>query len=138
MDTANAMSIPRVDVEAEKRHAADDYYGLPAIKRSHYRWTAGTSFFLAGIAGVIEMLTRILYVSGHANDEKLVRAGTYLVPAVTGAAALLYIKDLGTPSRWFNMLRIFRPTSFMSVGSWSLTTLGIKSGIAAIMQYFSR
>lgn len=71
---------------------------------------------------------------GNENERRVVETGRYVVPLTAAAAALLYIKDLGTPQRWFNMLRIFRPTSFMSIGSWSLTALGAQSGITAFFQ----
>ena len=44
-----------------------------------------------------------------------------LVSIIVGTAAL--IADLGRPSRFFNMLRVFRPTSPMSMGSWLLRRL---------------
>lgn len=114
------------------------YYGLPSLKHSHYRWTAGASFFLAGIAGACEVFTTIIDLAGDPGERPIVRAGRYLVPATAGASALLYIKDLGTPRRWFNMLRIFRPTSFMSIGSWALTTLGAKAGIMALIELLGK
>ncbi|MHB8110334.1 MAG: NrfD/PsrC family molybdoenzyme membrane anchor subunit [Syntrophorhabdaceae bacterium] len=112
----------------------EDYYGLPSLKHSHYRWTAGGSFFLAGIAGTCQILTTIIDLVGDERERPIVRAGRYLVPLAASTAALLYIKDLGTPRRWFNMLRIYRPTSFMSIGSWSLTALGAGGGVTALIQ----
>lgn len=44
-------------------------------------------------------------------------------------APIPLIKDLHVPGRWYNMLRIARPTSPMSLGSW---TLGASGGIAAL------
>jgi formate-dependent nitrite reductase membrane component NrfD len=46
------------------------------------------------------------------------------------------IRDLHTPSRWYNMLRIFRPTSPMSIGSWTLAAFGTFTGLAAVSQAF--
>ena len=36
----------------------------------------------------------------------------------------LLIMDLGRPERFYNMLRIFKPRSPMSMGTWCLTTFG--------------
>jgi len=39
-----------------------------------------------------------------------------------GTAMLIY--DLGRPARYLNMLRVFRPSSPMNMGSWILSTIG--------------
>ncbi|MYR89199.1 polysulfide reductase, partial [Streptomyces sp. SID685] len=47
-------------------------------------------------------------------------------PAKLGAAGAIslslaaLVHDLGRPTRFLNMLRVFKPTSPMSVGSWIL------------------
>ena len=47
---------------------------------------------------------------------------------------VLLIADLETSKRFYNMLRIFRPTSPMSIGSWTLAAFGTFSGVAALGQ----
>ena len=51
-----------------------------------------------------------------------------LVGVTAGTAALIH--DLGKPSRFVNMLRVAKPTSPMSVGTWILATFGPMAGIA--------
>ncbi|MGV7608788.1 NrfD/PsrC family molybdoenzyme membrane anchor subunit, partial [Mycobacterium kansasii] len=46
-----------------------------------------------------------------------------------GAIAL--VKDLGRPERFVNMLRTFKLTSPMSVGSWILSFFSAGIGVAA-------
>ena len=48
------------------------------------------------------------------------------------AAALVH--DLGRPARFTNMLRVFKPTSPMSVGSWLLAAYGPVAGAAAVSE----
>src|SRR5205085_1412577 len=43
----------------------------------------------------------------------------------------LLISDLGVPRRFLNMLRMFKVTSPMSVGSWLLTAAAPVTGVAA-------
>jgi hypothetical protein len=107
------------------------YYGLPAVKHSHYRWTVGSSLFFAGLGGASQLMTTLLDFAGDGAKAPLVRAGRYTALAASIAAPTLYIKDLGTPSRWFNMMRVIRPTSVMSIGSWSLAVLGAWNGLVA-------
>jgi hypothetical protein len=42
------------------------------------------------------------------------------------------VKDLGRPDRFLNMLRVFKPTSPMSVGSWLLAAYVPTAGAAAV------
>jgi hypothetical protein len=54
------------------------------------------------------------------GKPQLARAKT----AAAGAAALslaALIKDLGRPARFLNMVRVFMPTSPLSVGTWILS-----------------
>jgi hypothetical protein len=48
------------------------------------------------------------------------------------AAALVH--DLGRPARFTNMLRVFKPSSPMSVGSWLLAGYGPVAGAAAVSE----
>src|SRR3546814_15451143 len=43
--------------------------------------------------------------------------------------------DLRTPRRWYNMLRIFRPTSPMSFGSYILTAFGGFSALTLLGEF---
>jgi DMSO reductase anchor subunit len=47
----------------------------------------------------------------------------------------LLIDDLGRPERFLNMLRVFKPTSPMSVGSWVLAGFGTATGSAAVGEF---
>jgi formate-dependent nitrite reductase membrane component NrfD len=65
-----------------------------------------------------------------------VSAGRYLAFLGALISPLLLITDLKTRSRWYNMLRIFRGTSPMNIGSWTLFAFGTASGLAALFQLF--
>src|SRR5205085_2590856 len=77
------------------------------------------------IAGVVDL-------TGHRRDRALVSAARYLAFAGALVSPILLIADLHTPSRWYNMLRIFRSTSPMSIGAWTLSAFGASSGLAAL------
>ena len=65
----------------------------------------------------------------------MVRSGRYAALAGSLITPALYIVDLGTPRKWYNMLRIYRRTSLMSVGgAWFLTAFGTASGAVALGQ----
>ena len=53
--------------------------------------------------------------------------------ATSGAmlSSALLIADLGRPSRFLNMLRVFKPQSTMSMGSWALSGFAASASIAS-------
>ena len=48
-----------------------------------------------------------------------------------GVSVVALVHDLGRPERFLNMLRVFKPTSPLSVGSWLLAPFGTLAGAAA-------
>src|SRR5207302_1626507 len=58
--------------------------------------------------------------------------------AAGAVSPALLTKDLGRPERFLNMLRMFKVTSPMSVGSWVLSATGTTIGIAAANAWLGR
>lgn len=106
------------------------YYGLPVLKRPHWRWEVATYFFLGGIAGGSYFLASLADLFGRRDDKPLVRAGRVLSFLGVAASPLLLVADLGRPERFHRMLRRFNFRSPMSVGAWMLTFLGGVSGLS--------
>jgi hypothetical protein len=52
--------------------------------------------------------------------------------AGASVSPVLLIKDLGRPERFYNMLRVFKVTSPMSVGSWALAAFGTTTGLSVL------
>jgi formate-dependent nitrite reductase membrane component NrfD len=61
----------------------------------------------------------------------LARATKVGSATAAGLSVAALIHDLGRPSRFLNMLRTFKPTSPMSVGSWILAAFGPAAAVAA-------
>jgi hypothetical protein len=59
-----------------------------------------------------------------AGDERSARAARKVALAALLPSPPLLILDLGRPERFYNMLRIFKPRSPMSMGSWCLSLFG--------------
>lgn len=96
----------------------DSYYGRPIIKEAPWepRDIAGY-LFLGGLAGASAVLAEGAALTGRTGLERVARAGA-VGGAGLGTVALVH--DLGRPERFLNMLRVFKPTSPMSVGSFVL------------------
>ncbi|MGC8490818.1 MAG: hypothetical protein ACP5SH_03675 [Syntrophobacteraceae bacterium] len=55
-------------------------------------------------------------------------AGRYMAAGASSLSSLILIDTLHKRSRWYNMLRIFKTTSPMSMGIWAITSF---TGLAA-------
>ncbi|MFF8308766.1 NrfD/PsrC family molybdoenzyme membrane anchor subunit [Streptomyces lydicus] len=106
------------------------YYGRPVIKAPAWaaRDIAGY-FFLGGLAGAGSVLAAGAQLTGRPALATGMKVAS--LAAVSLSAAAL-INDLGRPSRFANMLRVLKPTSPMSVGSWLLSGYGPAAGAAAL------
>jgi hypothetical protein len=136
-DQARETSFPQTEARGARKLRAYDgetYYNRPALKPSPYGQLIASYFFVGGPAGAAQLIAGIADVCGRDDDQPVVRAGRYLGLAGILLSPVLLIADLRTPRRWYNMLRIFRRTSAMSIGAWTLTGFGLLSGVAAAAQ----
>lgn len=101
------------------------YYDVPLLKRPVWKWFIPAYFFLGGVAGASSTLGAVY--------RPLRRRASRLSLVALSAGTVCLVADLGRPSRFGNMLRVFRPTSPMSVGSWLLSLYGPSVGAAAAL-----
>jgi hypothetical protein len=99
-------------------HPESSYYGLPVLKAPVWTWEVPLYFFFGGIAGVAACLGFVAQVF-HSNPA-LIRMCLWMALAGAAICPILLIADLGRPSRFLNMLRVFKLRSPMSVGAWLL------------------
>jgi formate-dependent nitrite reductase membrane component NrfD len=107
------------------------YYGRPILKEPVWQPEIPCYFFTGGIAGGCSVLHGIARVAGH---HRLAKTALYVGAAADIASPLLLISDLGRPERFLKMLRVFKVTSPMSVGSWILFVSGATSNTAAVLE----
>jgi hypothetical protein len=96
----------------------DSYYGLPAVKPPVWTWEIPTYFFLGGVSGVSGCMTFIAHLFGA--DPSIIRVLSWMAFLGAAICPMLLIADLGRPTRFLNMMRVFKPQSAMSMGSWIL------------------
>ena len=105
------------------------YYGRPILKKPTWKNPDVPLYlWLGGMAGTSAVIAALADTTGR----PVLRRGGRLVAA--GGAALgtvALIHDLGRPSRFLNMLRVFKPTSPLSVGSWILSPFAAAATAAA-------
>lgn len=125
---------PGQDIPARPLGQTETYYNEPSLKKSPYRWKTALSFLAEAAGGGPQVLAALIHLAGRPEDRGLVRRGRYLALAGTLLAPALLVSELHTPRRWLHMLRIFRPTSAMSIGNMALTSFGVFGGLTMIGQ----
>lgn len=97
----------------------DSYYGRPILKAPTWSATDIAGYlFLGGLAGGSSVLAAAAQSAGLPGLARVCRIGAGGAIALSLAAL---VHDLGRPARFVNMLRVAKPTSPMSVGSWVLS-----------------
>jgi formate-dependent nitrite reductase membrane component NrfD len=104
------------------------------IKPPHWKWWIPLYMFLGGIAGGAALVGSLADLFGGPNHRTTVRHARYLTVVLAALCPLPLILDLGRPKRFVNMLRVFKVSSPLSVGTWILTAFGLTSGVLAARQ----
>jgi formate-dependent nitrite reductase membrane component NrfD len=90
-------------------------------------------FFLGGIAGGAYFTAAIADSFGSSRDRNVVRTGYILSLLMIGICGMLLILDLGTPSRFLNMLGTFKFWDPMSIGAWMLGVFGLFAFVSSAL-----
>jgi formate-dependent nitrite reductase membrane component NrfD len=113
--------VPRAEFQS--------YYGRPVIKVPVWKSPDVPGYlFLGGVAGASSVLAAFAQASGSPQLARNAKVASTAAIALSGVAL---VNDLGRPTRFLNMLRVFKTSSPMSVGSWLLAVYGPVSGAAA-------
>jgi len=106
------------------------YYGRPILKVSRWKEPHLPAYlFLGELSGALAMVGTVAHATGRRSLARTARMAS--AAGAFGGAAFL-TAELGRPERFLNMLRVAKPTSPMSMGSWLLSAhSGLVSAAAA-------
>src|SRR5215218_8241595 len=108
------------------------YYDRPIIKAPVWKSPDVPLYlFLGGAAGTSSVLGAFADLSGRPRLAKVTR-----VTAGGGALAsvVFLVHDLGRPERFLHMLRVIKPTSPLSIGSYILAPFSAAAGATAAVE----
>jgi DMSO reductase anchor subunit len=109
------------------------YYGRPVIKEPVWNEPDVPAYlFFGGLAGASSALAAAAQLTGRPG---LARAAKAAALGGISISTVALINDLGRPARFHHMLRVFKPSSPMSVGSWLLSAYGPAAGAAALSDF---
>jgi formate-dependent nitrite reductase membrane component NrfD len=109
----------------------ESYYDRPLLKPPVWKPHVPVYFFSGGLAGASSVLA---YGARLTGNHRLARGALFASAAGLLPSPALLIDDLGRPERFYNMLRVFKPTSPLSMGSWLLVVFGPSSVGAAVCE----
>jgi formate-dependent nitrite reductase membrane component NrfD len=120
---------------AEPPPGVSSYYGRPIVKPPVWEPAVAWYLFAGGLAGASASLALAARLAGN---EPLRRSASLVSGAAASTCAPLLISDLGRPERFLHMLRVLRPTSPMSVGTWIVAAFGPNAGTAVLLDRTGR
>ncbi len=105
----------------DPQSADPTYYDRPLLNEPIWEWAVPTYYFVGGLTGAALVLGAAAQLRRSKSLERFIRRCQWIgfIGACISGALLTY--DLGRPWRFFNMLRVFRPTSPMNMGAWILS-----------------
>lgn len=117
------LAVPRAEFRS--------YYGKQILKTPVWNWMIAAYLFLGGLSAGSAMLGAGADLTGLAGLRKVSRIGSLV--SVLGSLYFL-IADLGRPERFHHMMRVAKPSSPMSMGTWILSAYGPGAGVAAVAE----
>lgn len=119
-----------------ERAEFQSYYGRPILKEPAWRQPDVPLYlFLGGTAGACASLGAL---AGPAGRPALARSTRLVAAGAATASVVALVHDLGRPSRFLNMLRVLKPTSPLSVGSWILAPFSGLTAVTAALEMTGR
>lgn len=104
------------------------YYGRPVLKAAPWGPDIPAYLFLGGLASGSALLGAGADLTGR---PALRRASRFGAAGGIGLGLAALVHDLGRPARALNMMRVAKPTSPMSTGTWLLALFGPAAAAAA-------
>ena len=113
------LAVPRAEFRS--------YYGQQVLKSPVWNWMIAAYLFSGGLSAGSAMLAAGADLTGRPGLCRISRLG-----ALASLAASMYflVADLGRPERFHHMLRVAKPSSPMSMGTWILSAYGPGAGLA--------
>ncbi|QEC49332.1 hypothetical protein FSW04_18285 [Baekduia soli] len=115
-----AEQVARANLRARRGEPPEVVQG-PMMKAPVWTWEVPLYFWFGGMAAGASFVALACDLAG---DDRSARVARKVALGALAPSPPLLVMDLGRPERFYRMLRIFKPRSPMSMGSWCLTLFG--------------
>lgn len=105
------------------------YYGQPLLKQPQWTPLIPFYFFVGGATGSLGVIGSLADLIG--NERELACTARWMATGGSALSGALLIADLGRPKRFLNMLRVFKPQSTMSMGSWIFSGFSVSAAASS-------
>jgi hypothetical protein len=128
MKAAEQVQVPPAEFQS--------YYGKPILKVTRWKEPHLPGYlFLGELSGALAVVGAVAHATGRRSLSRTARLAA-TAGAYAGGAALAL--ELGRPERALHMLRVAKPTSPMSMGSWILSAHSALVSTAAASEVTGR
>lgn len=110
----------------------DAYREVPVLVRPTWNHEIAAYFYFGGISSGAFVIGALADTLGGDQLRGMARTAHAVAFATMLPCPPLLIADLGVASRFHHMLRIFKPSSPMNLGAWTLTVHGALSTLLAL------
>lgn len=98
------------------------YYDISFLKPPVWRWEVASYFFFGGLSSGAYLVSRMADRFGGRAYADVARKGALIAALAALPCAPLLIMDLGDPNRFHHMLRVWKPSTPMNLGTWILSS----------------
>jgi formate-dependent nitrite reductase membrane component NrfD len=119
----------------EEPRQGPSYYDISMLQKPVWTPEVSAYFFLGSLSAGAYVLSRLAGRFGDGQYREVRKMGTLVAAAALAQCPPLLIADLGDPSRFHHMLRVFKPTSPMNRGAWTLTAYGGAVAAAVLREW---
>lgn len=120
------------------QHSADgeaSYYDISILKAPLWKWEIASYFFLGGLSAGAYIIGRVAEIADEEKYRDVGRAAAYTSLLTFLPCPPLLIHDLGDPKRFHHMMRVWKPSSPMNLGTWTILGFSGMSGAEALRQW---
>ena len=121
--TREVLAVPRAEFRS--------YYGRQVLKSPAWNWMIAAYLFSGGLSAGSALLAAGADLTGRPGLRRVSRVGS-LVSIL--ASLYFLVADLGRPERFHHMLRVAKPSSPMSMGTWILSAYGPGAGLTGVAE----
>ena len=120
---------------ANQSTPSSDYAQSGIVKSPHWHWLVVFDVWLNNLTSGLFLVAACGELFRPADFSQLANTAYLIAWLVLLVDLLLLVLDLGDPKRFHHMLRVFKPSSPMSLGTWCLTVYSLPLTLLVVFQF---